>query len=153
MKIWVARIPEEGSQYEGNDPAEILDLGEDPFIRVTGDVHYALHVQRLSDELVVRGALSVGMDLKCTRCTEFFSTTVVDSGFLRAYPASDDTDSVDITEDMRENLLLHIPGFPVCSEECKGLCTQCGADLNKDSCGCTAGDRPNPWSALDSLDL
>ncbi len=153
MKIWVARIPEEGSQYEGDDPAEILGLGEDSFIKVTGGVHYALHAQHVSDELVVRGALSVGLDLKCTRCTEFFSTTVTDSGFLRAYPAFEDTDFVDITEDMRENLLLHIPGFPVCSEECKGLCTQCGTDLNKGSCSCTAGDRPNPWSALDSLDL
>lgn len=153
MKIMIARIPEEGSQYEGDDPGAILELEKEPFIKVAGDVHYALHAQHVSDELVVRGTLSVGMDLKCARCSDFFSTTVVDSGFLRAYPASEDTDSVDITEDMRENLLLHVPGFPVCSEECKGLCAQCGANLNKGSCSCMAGDRPNPWSALDSLNL
>lgn len=153
MKIWVARIPEEGSQYEGEDPSEILGLENEPFIKVSSAVQYALEAQHISDELVVRGTLSVGMDLKCTRCSEFFSTTVVDSGFLRAYPASEDADSVDITEDMREELLLHVPSFPVCSEECKGLCAQCGADLNKGSCSCTAGERPNPWSTLDGLDL
>jgi uncharacterized metal-binding protein YceD (DUF177 family) len=153
MKIWVKRIPEEGSQYEGDEPASIMELENDPFIKDAGVVHYALSAQHISDELVVRGSLSVELDLKCTRCTEFFSTTATDSDFLRAYTASKDIDSVDITEDMREDLLLNIPDFPVCSEECKGLCAQCGADLNKGSCDCETGERPNPWSALDNLDL
>ena len=149
----LARIPEEGSQYEGDDPAAILELEDDAFNKAEGEVHYSLYAQHISGELVVRGSLSVDMDLKCTRCSEFFSTTVVDSDFLRAYSASEDTDSVDITEDMREDLLLHVPGFPVCNEDCKGLCAQCGVDLNKGACSCETGDRPNPWSTLDNLDL
>ena len=153
MKIMVARIPEEGSSYDGSDPGAIMELGDDPFIRVEGDVQYALYAQRVSEELIVRGTLSVDLGLKCIRCSVFFSTTVTDSDFLRAYPASEDTDSVEISPDMREDLLLHIPTFPVCSKECKGLCAQCGADLNKDSCDCKAGERPNPWSALDNLEL
>ena len=153
MKIWVARIPEDGSHYDGEEPGSMMELGDDPFVKVVGDVRYALYAQHVSDELVVRGTLSVDVDLKCTRCTEFFSTTVTDSDFLRAYPASKEIDSVDITEDMREDVLLNIPDFPVCSEECKGLCAQCGADLNKGSCSCDNGERPNPWSALDNLDL
>jgi uncharacterized protein len=153
MKILVERIPEEGSHYDGSDPASIVALDEDAFVQVEGDVEYALYAQQVSEELIVRGKLSVPLVLQCTRCTEFFSTTVTDSDFLRAYPVSRETDSVDITPDMREDLLLHIPSFPVCGEECKGLCTQCGADLNKGSCDCEAGDRPNPWSALDGLEL
>jgi uncharacterized protein len=153
MKILVARIPEEGSHYEGSEPEEIMGVEDDSFVRVTGNVQYDLYAQCVSEELVVRGKLWVGMDLRCTRCTEFFSTTVTVSDFLRAYSASKDVDSVDITEDMREELLLHIPGFPVCGEGCKGLCAQCGADLNKGSCGCGTGERPSPWTALDSLNL
>ena len=153
MKIMVARIPDEGSQCEGADPNSIMELDGDPFVEVAGDVRYELHTQCVSDELVVRGTLSVDLGLRCARCSEKFSTTVSDSGFLRAYPVSKDTDSVDITADMREDLLLHIPDFPVCSEGCKGLCAQCGANLNKGSCSCEAGERPNPWSALDHLDL
>ena len=153
MKIWVARIPEEGSHYEGDEPASIMELEKDPFIKNAGDVHYTLYAQHVSDEVVVRGSLSVDMSLKCTRCAEFFSTTVTDSDFLRAYTASKDLDSVDITEDIREDILLSIPDFPICSDECKGLCAQCGAELNKASCDCEAGERPNPWSALDNLDL
>jgi len=153
MKILVARIPEEGSHYEGSDPGEIMGIVGDPFLRVADDVRYDLYAQCVSEELVVRGTLSVELDLKCTRCAEFFSTTVTVSDFLRAYSASKDVDSVDIAADMREELLLHIPGFPVCGEGCKGLCAQCGADLNKGSCSCGSGERPNPWTALDSLDL
>ena len=153
MKIMVARIPEEGSSYTGSDPGEVMELDGDPFLRVEGDVQYALSAQCVSDELIVSGTLSVDLGLKCTRCSEFFSTTVTDSDFLRAYPASKEIDSVEITPDMREDLLLHIPAFPVCGEECKGLCAQCGVDLNKGSCACEAGERPNPWSALDNLNL
>jgi uncharacterized protein len=153
MKIMVARIPEEGSTYEGSDPGAIMELDADPFVRVEGDVQYALYAQQVSHELIVRGTLAVTLGLQCTRCAEFFSTTVTDSDFLRAYPASEETDSVDISPDMREDLLLCIPTFPVCSEGCKGLCDQCGADLNKGSCGCSAAEGPGPWSALDNLDL
>jgi uncharacterized protein len=153
MKIWIKRIPEEGSRFEGEEPGSILELDGERFIRGAGDVRYSLYAQHVSGELVVSGALSVDLELACIRCADFFSTTVVDSDFLRAYPASEDVDSVDITEDMREDLVLHVPGFPVCSEGCKGLCAQCGADLNKGSCACETGVRPNPWSALDILDL
>ena len=153
MKIMVARIPDGGSQLDGTDPGSIMELDGDPFVEVEGDVRYELQTQCVSDELVVRGTLSVELGFACARCSEKFSTTVSDSGFLRAYPVSKDTDSVDITADMREDLLLHIPDFPVCSDGCKGLCAQCGANLNKGSCNCEAGERPNPWSALDHLDL
>ena len=153
MKIMVARIPEEGSRLEGADPGSVMELGGDPFIQTVGDVRYDLHVQQVSEELVVRGTLLLDLDLKCARCSDFFSTTAADSDFVRAYPASKDTESVDITMDIREDLLLYIPAFPVCGEGCKGLCAQCGADLNKGSCSCEIKERPNPWSALDNLNL
>ncbi len=153
MKILVARIPEEGSNYEGNDPGSILQVDGETFIKDPSDVHYALYAQCVSDELVVRGVLSVDVGLQCARCSEFFSTTVGVSDFLRAYPAPKGTDSVDITEDLREELLLQVPGFPVCKEVCKGMCSQCGIDLNKGTCICKKEEGPTPWSALDDINL
>ncbi|HEY5620980.1 MAG TPA: DUF177 domain-containing protein [Pontiella sp.] len=153
MKILVARIPEEGSHYEGDEDASIMQVEEEQFVRNPDDVHYSLYAQRVSDELVVRGTLDVGLELQCARCSEFFSTTVGVSDFLRAYPAPEDTDSVDITEDMREEILLHVPGFPLCSEDCKGVCPRCGTDLNKGSCDCKMEDGPGAWSVLDGLNL
>jgi len=155
VKILLARIPAEGSHYEGSDPASILELEGEPRVRVEGEVEYHFYAQRVSGELIVRGSMEVSVALQCARCAEFFSTTVTVSDFLRAYSASKDVDSVDITEDMREDLLLYISTFPVCRDGgCKGLCVQCGKDLNKDSCSCgVEDDTPNPWFALDNLNL
>lgn len=153
MKILIARIPEEGSHYEGSDPGSIMQIEHDPLIKGFGDVDYKLYAQRVSGELVVRGTLSSEVEMRCARCSEFFSTTVSVSDFLRAYPAPEGADLVDIAEDFREEILLHIPGFAVCSEECKGMCPQCGVNLNDGPCKCKKNDGPGPWSALDGLSL
>ena len=153
MKILVARIPEEGANFEGSDPASIMQIENDPLIRKSEDVRYELYAQRVSGELVVRGTLAAELEMRCARCSEFFSTTVTVSDFLRAYPAPKGIDTVDITEDLREEILLHVPGFSVCSAECRGICPQCGVNLNTGSCECKTEQGPTPWSALDNLSL
>jgi uncharacterized protein len=45
---------------------------------------------------------------------------------------------VDISGLSREALVLALPERVLCSEECKGLCVQCGTDLNLGECGCEA---------------
>ena len=47
-----------------------------------------------------------------------------------------DSDVLDITEPLRESLLLAEPMQALCKEDCQGLCTVCGADLNDGDCGC-----------------
>ena len=153
MKILVARIPEEGSHFEGCDPGSIMEMEEDPQIKAFGDVNYRLYAQHVSGELVVRGTLWSEAEMRCARCAEFFSTRIEVSDFLRSYPVPEGADSVDITEDMREEMLLHVPVFAVCSKECKGVCAHCGASLNEGPCGCSKEDGFSPWSALDGLSL
>ena len=149
MKIMLARIPEEGSHYDGDEPGAIMQVEGDKFIRDPGDVRYHLYAQRVSDELVVRGELDADLQLRGARCSEFFSTTVGVSDFLRAYPAPEGTDSVDITEDLREEILLHVPGFPLCSEACPSYDADASEEADEDR----DEERPNPWSALDGLNL
>lgn len=60
---------------------------------------------------------------------------------------------VELDPIVREQLLLALPGYPVCTEGCKGLCTVCGANLNERDCGC---DRhvPDPrWAGLKNVKL
>ena len=67
-----------------------------------------------------------------------------------AKPAS--LESVDLTEDIRESIILAFPHYPVCKPECKGLCPQCGENLNRQTCSCQppADDR---WAGLEGLKL
>lgn len=46
------------------------------------------------------------------------------------------TMTIDVTELIRQEMILHFPTIPVCSKSCKGLCPVCGADLNDTSCNC-----------------
>jgi uncharacterized protein len=58
---------------------------------------------------------------------------------------------IDLDPVIREQILLALPGYPVCQESCKGLCSVCGANLNERECGC---DRhvPDPrWAGLEKL--
>jgi uncharacterized protein len=48
------------------------------------------------------------------------------------------TTDVDLTHDLRDFLLLAVPSRCLCSEDCKGLCPSCGADLNEQACTCPA---------------
>ncbi len=60
---------------------------------------------------------------------------------------------IDLDPLLREQLVLSLPAYPVCREDCKGLCPVCGANLNERECGC---DRhvPDPrWAGLEKLKL
>jgi uncharacterized protein len=67
-----------------------------------------------------------------------------------AYPIPEGTNVLDLREPIREELVLNVPPFPLCREDCAGLCDKCGADLNSGSCDCRP-DRDPRWAALEGL--
>ena len=56
--------------------------------------------------------------------------------------------SVDVSEIVTANILLSLPSVFLCSEDCRGLCHKCGADLNAEQCGCTDDETDPRWDAL-----
>lgn len=56
---------------------------------------------------------------------------------------------IDLSELVRENIILNLPISHVCSEDCKGLCSKCGADLNLGDCGCVRVEKDPRWSILE----
>ena len=110
-------------------------------------------MQVVDETLIVRGTVSAMLRARCARCSQMFSTTVSDSGFLRDYSELFEVEEVDLAEGIRETILLNLPHFPLCDEGCKGLCVRCGKDLNKGSCGCPDGEQSGAWEGLDNLKL
>ena len=152
MRIDSPTIPADGGWYAEDVPAAVLELDGVPQVRPGGPISCRFFVQRVSGELVVKGRLGMPAELQCGRCGCFFSTRVADSSFLRTYDAPEGTETVDLTPDIREDILLNLPTHPLCSSECRGLCAQCGHNLNEGPCSCkppSAG--PDKWSALDGL--
>jgi uncharacterized protein len=57
----------------------------------------------------------------------------------------------DIFPRVRESILLELPIRFLCRDDCKGLCSNCGADLNKSTCSCTDAETDPRWDALKKL--
>jgi uncharacterized protein len=63
-----------------------------------------------------------------------------------------DGEHIDLIAPVCEQINLGLPAYPHCSPECRGLCAQCGANLNKGMCTCEAGPRPqSPFAGLAKL--
>lgn len=119
----------------------------------------------LADEtVIVRGVARTQITSPCARCLKPTVTAVeadVEEAFFR------DTDgTLEVEEDqfkysghtlelddaVRSALLLELPSRIICREDCRGLCSQCGCDLNINECSCQKDlTHKNPFSALASL--
>ena len=58
---------------------------------------------------------------------------------------------IDLDPMLREQVLLALPGYPVCKESCKGLCSSCGANLNERECGCERRVPDPRWAGLEKF--
>lgn len=56
---------------------------------------------------------------------------------------------IDLSELVRENIILNLPISHLCDDDCKGLCSKCGADLNLGDCGCVRVEKDPRWSVLE----
>jgi uncharacterized protein len=61
--------------------------------------------------------------------------------------------TIDLAPALREQILLAVPPPPLCDEACKGLCPQCGKDLNQGDCGCERASIDPRWAALKSIQV
>lgn len=85
----------------------------------------------------------------CVRCTADFPWTAVDDEVAFSLEANGES-FVDLTNELRECIILCFPSNPICREDCKGLCPRCGTDLNKGTCSCKPlGD--DRWGGLDGF--
>ncbi len=64
-----------------------------------------------------------------------------------------DGDTIDMWPILREQLFLALPDYPLCDQECKGLCQSCGIDLNSNECECDRFSVDPRWDALTKIKL
>ena len=166
LRLDLARLDREGSvQIEARIPPE------DPFwegTEVVPDGPLAIRVRASrtgSGEILVRGTLEAPLRQECRRCLEPVSGRLAEDVTLVFLPATepgmeDDGDTrlfdedaaeLDLSVAVREELILAIDPYVVCSPDCKGLCPRCGANRNTETCTCS-GEGPDPrWDALRAL--
>jgi uncharacterized protein len=168
MEIRVESIPDGGKAlHEEIDPATI-DLDE-PYYSINEPLTFTGHATRNGDDIYVKGRVTGAVKSECGRCLESFAMQIdlpVDAVFVpqRENVEDDDEvfepqsnltyyegDSVDLLREIKDIILVNLPIKPVCRTDCKGLCPQCGTDLNKGSCTCKNHKGPSPFDKLKEL--
>ena len=151
MKINVKRIPPDGEALSGSDPATIMDLDE-PDVHFEHEVEYQFLAQIQGNALLVTGRVCTPATLRCSRCLRAFERPLDVKQFVY-HKELHGEDFVDLTDQMREDIILELPQRALCAEDCKGLCPHCGKDLNQGSCRCKQSRGDLRWHALDNLNV
>jgi uncharacterized protein len=167
MKILLAGLPQGHSEIVRDVPAERFNLDE--WLSVRGPVHVELDADRRGEQITFRGEVRVEGDAECDRCLRQF-VGVLESEFLILADCRGSDDLVDeaaleeegsilyhdgleldLTAALREAIILEVPVVHVCQPDCRGLCPQCGQDLNVGPCLCTPTRGDTRWGALKGL--
>ena len=130
---------------------------DDPDYRVAAPIVLSMTVEGAgADTFRVTGRAQTRLELDCSRCVEPFDMPVDATFELRYVPQAENTGEPEreVTEDdlttafysegtldvidlLREQFQLVLPMKPLCAETCRGLCPDCGANLNRTECGCS----------------
>lgn len=113
---------------------------------IDGTVQLTGSISNAGDVLLLQAEMEAKVQRTCGRCLKEFTGVTKAEVVEKFYPASAeniendafvyDSDVIDITEPLREGLLLAEPMQALCKPDCRGLCPVCGADLNDGDCGC-----------------
>jgi len=158
MKIIVSQIAESPKELSFAEGAEELNrlYGED-----AGDFNFPqpLDVRvvyyRSGPELFFQGRIGGTIEGYCSRCLKSYSFPLTkefefvltpDTGLPKTKGLNQDElglsfyseKEINLTPLMREQVLLALPTRPLCDEDCRGLCPECGVDLNENSCRCSS---------------
>lgn len=164
MKIRVEDIPEDGLSLDLTEQPETLKepAGGLDF-EILSPVQAHMDVSTTEGNVLVQGNLATRLGLECSRCLKDFEQELSTRFVLFFVVGTEEGKGKEVelkTADMDVNYLaepeldttdlllaqiaIDKPLYPVCDTGCKGLCPQCGADLNQGECGCTREERVDP---------
>ena len=132
-------------------------------------ITYNITITNTGDAFLIAGTANAQAKTACSRCledVEIEMSATIDAYYLIEAPQDARDNEINEFEILPEDhniplgdiikatLIVDAPTKPLCSEDCKGLCPKCGANLNRETCDCTdEPDSSNPFSVLKSLKL
>ncbi|OGU31380.1 MAG: hypothetical protein A2X67_05965 [Ignavibacteria bacterium GWA2_55_11] len=165
LSISVARLAEGEHHYTFTAGTSDIGLGAEFQGPITVDVD----LSRQGRQFYLDAAFSTNARFVCDRCLDEFSH-VIDGTYSMLYvpegtladgdgneegqeiqeiPA--DAQLIHLDDDVRQFVLLSVPGKLLCRDECRGLCPVCGKNRNHFDCACTETIRDTRWDALKKL--
>ena len=146
MKIHLRQIPAGGTHLEGEAACPLEEL-EAENIRCAGPLHYSLDIGVSADSLWANGSLNQPVELQCVSCLEKFVYQIEVPAFA-VHTEISGPETVDLTPQIREDLLLSLPAHPHCDRDGRRVCKAALPDTVP-----TEEKRTPDWSPLDKLKI
>jgi uncharacterized protein len=141
-----------------------FDENEETLLLFHNDIYAEIEVQKFSDKYFIKANVKTVAHYSCDRCLDEFDQNL-EAAFRLVYSkqtgnqsgddeyrflAENETE-IDLSADIRENMLLFLPMKHLCKETCKGLCPHCGTNLNDETCDCQQKTIDPRWEILKTL--
>ena len=152
IKLNIHQITKEGLDFEDSFPAAVLEIQDLERADKVSAVICELNATMTEKDLLVTGAATLVINCKCDRCLEP-AEVIVDTEDI-CIVVKDSPDIVDLTNDIREDILLAFPQLYLCKADCLGLCFECGGNLNENQCHCEpSSEESSPWDTLNNMNF
>jgi uncharacterized protein len=162
MQLTVSEIKECGAELQIEESAShfpvLADLEQSGECTFRSPIVVTLRVHKISGMVELEGRIATEVEIPCKRCLIPTQRTI-NASFNHTYVdelpqvSGDDgeelelsaaemglelfsDDCIDLTEEIQQQVLLLLPDHPLCVEQCKGLCFDCGVNLNSAQCNC-----------------
>lgn len=162
LKIRVSGLSPGTHEYSFKVPPSEIPL-DDNFDE---PVEVSVVLEKTRRQVILRCAIAASGMFACDRCLAAFRQPVScrysvvyieNEEEAGRFPPEEvrvvnpDVTVIDLTEDVREMVQISVPLKLLCREECRGLCSSCGTDLNTGACDCTTENANRPWQGLEKL--
>jgi DUF177 domain-containing protein len=171
MKVRVSEIKESGVHIETfENPEWLVNVPElltgDTNLQLTSRFDIDLQLNKVLKEVMVSGNVQFSIEATCSRCLKTVKLDLKPEVNLVLIPREgvedkDENinhetyigDEVDIGGYIREQIAMSLPFKVVCTENCKGLCSNCGLNLNTEQCDCESEQVDPRLSVLKDLKI
>ena len=159
-EVVVSKIPDEGLTLSFQEDAVVLELSLSG-ARFIQPVAVDLLLTKAGDAVAVTGRLTLSVLFECVGCLREFLASFEIPVAAQYVPGSPSLvagehvmpveeaenyyyrdDVIELDDLVREEVLLAMPYKPLCKPDCRGLCPQCGRDLNTETCQCAPPPDP-----------
>lgn len=117
------------------DPEALASLGAEAAF--AGPVELRLDFSVGGKEILLQGSARGAFALECSRCLAEVRSAF-EAALEQTYGIG--AQQIDVSDEVRESLLLALPVKPLCRPDCRGLCPRCGMNLNEGPCRCRIQD-------------
>lgn len=154
----IIRIPDADMKLSFEEKVDFIE-SKTRKIKLIEPIRFSGTIVNDGKVLCLKGDLSTVLELYCDRCTkpvptslsieveEKFSSDPIDEEEIHMVSGNE----IDLKPIFVNVILLNMPMKVVCSEECKGICLQCGQNLNNGACGCKEEELDPRFSVLRTL--